>query len=67
MGSKTEKDKMDGKSFPILEDLGEEEDANIKVRRASCRHFCDGGGGDGGVVIRNNNAYTCNRVRHLYL
>eukprot|EP00904_Undaria_pinnatifida_P011352 jgi/Undpi1/7347/HiC_scaffold_22.g09820.m1 len=31
MGSKTEKDKMDGKSFPILDDLSEEEDENIKV------------------------------------
>ena len=38
MGSKTEADKMDDKSFPILEDLGEEEDVNIKVRQASCRH-----------------------------
>lgn len=48
MGSKTEKDKMDGKSFPILEDLGEEEDANIKVRRAGilqAHALCDGGGG----------------------
>ncbi|CAM9495618.1 unnamed protein product [Scytosiphon promiscuus] len=31
MGSKTEADKMDGKSFPILEDLAEDEDLNIKV------------------------------------
>lgn len=39
MGSKTEKDKMDGKSFPILDDLSEEEDENIKVQRAPCRPF----------------------------
>lgn len=32
MGSKTEADKLDSKSFPILEDLAEEEDLNIKVR-----------------------------------
>lgn len=31
MGSKTEADKLDSKSFPILEDLAEEEDLNIKV------------------------------------
>eukprot|EP00752_Nemacystus_decipiens_P010886 g9679.t1 len=31
MGSKTEADKLDSKSFPILEDLAEEEDVNIKV------------------------------------
>lgn len=35
MGSKTEADKMDGKSFPILEDLAEDEDLNIKVTNAS--------------------------------
>ncbi len=33
MGSKTEADKMDGKSFPILEDLAEDEDLNIKVQQ----------------------------------
>ncbi|CAM9972532.1 unnamed protein product, partial [Ectocarpus sp. 12 AP-2014] len=31
MGSKTEADKMDSESFPILEDLEEVEDTNIKV------------------------------------
>ncbi|CBJ28685.1 conserved unknown protein [Ectocarpus siliculosus] len=31
MGSKTEADKMDSESFPILEDLEEAEDTNIKV------------------------------------
>lgn len=35
MGSKTEADKMDGKSFPILEDLAEDEDLNIKVGTAA--------------------------------
>lgn len=32
MGSKTEADKMDSESFPILEDLEEAEDINIKVQ-----------------------------------
>lgn len=37
MGSKTEADKLDSKSFPILEDLAEEEDLNIKV--SFCKPF----------------------------
>lgn len=61
MGSKTEKDKMDGKSFPILEDLGEEEDANIKVRRGILETLRDGG------VVVCDNAFTCIRLTQLCL